>query len=62
MMRCLFSDVVTSSVVWIVPVAGKDLAKDWVQGLLDPPNVLLACAEQDAMSTAHGGLMCQPLR
>lgn len=38
----MFSDVVASSVVRILPVAGKDLAKDWVQGLLYPPKCFIS--------------------
>ena len=33
-MRGLFGDVVATSLVWIVPIAGESLAEDRIQGLL----------------------------
>lgn len=63
MMRCLLGDVVTSSVVRIVPIARKGFAEDGVEGFLDP-----SCGsfqQKDIVEeglVTYGGLMCQPLR
>ena len=34
-MRCLFGDIVGLRLIGQVPVAGEDLAKNWVEGFLD---------------------------
>jgi hypothetical protein len=42
MMRGLFGDIVSTSIVWIVPIASESLAEDGIQGLLhtaDPTSV-----------------------
>jgi hypothetical protein len=35
MMRCLFCDVIASSIIGVVPVTGKDLAEDGIERFLD---------------------------
>lgn len=42
--RSLFGDVVSASVVWVVPVSSKGLAEDGVERLLDAAVCLLAAA------------------
>ena len=35
MMGCLFGNVVATSFVGVVPVAGEDFAQNWIQRFLD---------------------------
>lgn len=60
--RCLLRDVVTTSVVGVVPVSGKGFAEDGVQRLLDTTVCLLAADRCLELEQTHGGLMCHPLR
>jgi hypothetical protein len=43
--RSLFGDVVSTRVVWVVPVSGKGLAEDGVERLLDTAVSVLAAAQ-----------------
>jgi hypothetical protein len=42
--RRLLGDVISFGAVGIVPVAGEDLAEDWVERLLDSPTLTSAVA------------------
>jgi hypothetical protein len=41
MMRGLFGDVVATSLVWIIPIAGKSLAEDGIQRLFHATGLVL---------------------
>ncbi len=62
MVRCLFGDVVAFGSVWVVPVTGEDLTKNWIEWLLDSTGMLLVLIVEGLATCAYGGLMCQPLR
>lgn len=65
MMGGLFGDVIASSVVGIVPIAGKGLSENGVQGLFDAAAdtvSILFCSHSGNVLLPYGGLICQPLR
>jgi hypothetical protein len=42
MMRGLFGDVVATSLVWIVPIAGECFAENWIERLLYTTGVAIS--------------------
>lgn len=66
--RSLLGDVIPSSAVAIIPIAGIGLSEDRIQRFFHPSVKSLISGAQDLITAdknrgkSHGGLICQPLR